>query len=80
MPTGILGSHKDQNSEQYQVKNTLSYDDAVIEWITSGHKNRMTTRVITLWRVYVPSLTTSVSTMSFLTEIMLLLKAVKSHF
>ena len=30
----------------------------------------MTTRVITLWRVHVTSLTTSVSTKGFLTEIM----------
>ena len=31
----------------------LSYDAAVIQWITSCHKNRMTTRYITLgyWRV-----------------------------
>ena len=29
----------------------LSYDVAVIQWITSGHKNRMNTRVITLNRV-----------------------------
>ena len=31
----------------------LSYDVAVIQWITSCHKNRMTTRYITLgyWRV-----------------------------
>ena len=37
-----------------------------------GHKNHMITRVIT-------SLTTSVSTMRFLVEIMLTLKAIKSH-
>ena len=31
----------------------LSYDVAVIQWLTSCHKNRMTTRYITLsyWRV-----------------------------
>ena len=46
--------------------NFLSYDVAVIQWITSCHKNRMTTRVITLWRGDVTSLTTSVSTMQFL--------------
>ena len=39
----------------------LSYDVAVIQWITSCCKNRMTTRVITLWRVDVMSLTTSTS-------------------
>ena len=47
-------------------------------WITSCHKNRMTTRVITLWRKGVTSLTSFVSTMHFLIEIMLLLKAIKS--
>ena len=46
----------------------LSYDVAVIQWITLCHKNRMTTRVITLRRERVTSLTTSVSTMRFLIE------------
>ena len=41
----------------------LSYDVAVFQWITSCHKNRMTTRVITLLREYATSLTTSVTTM-----------------
>ena len=41
----------------------LSYDVVVFQWITSCHKNRMTTRVITLLREYVTSLTTSVTTM-----------------
>ena len=41
----------------------LSYDVAVFQWITSCHKNRMTTRVLTLLREYVTSLTTSVTTM-----------------
>ena len=59
---------------------SLSYDVAVIQWITSCHKNRMTIRVITLWRVDVTSLTTFVSTMHFLTEIKLMLMAVKSIF
>ena len=58
---------------------SLSYDVAVIQWITSCHKNRMTTRVITLWHVHVASLTTSMSTMRFLIEIMFILKAIKSH-
>ena len=53
---------------------------AVIQWITSCHQNHMTTRVITLWRVHVTSLTTSVSTMRFLNEIIFVLKAIKSHF
>ena len=39
----------------------------------------MTTRVITLWRVHVTSLKTSMSTMRFLIEIMLSLEAIKSH-
>ena len=30
------------------IKKVLSYDVAVFQWITSCHKNRMTTRVITL--------------------------------
>ena len=37
-----------------ELLNTLlSYDVAVIQWLTSCHKNRMTTRYITLgyWRV-----------------------------
>ena len=58
----------------------LSYDIAVIQWITSCHKNRMTTRVKTLWRVDVTSLTTSVSTKRLLIEIMFAVKAIKSHF
>ena len=44
------------------------------------HKNRMITRVITLWHVCVMSLTTSVSAMGFHTELMFILKAKKSHF
>ena len=40
----------------------------------------MTTRVITLWRVDVTSLTTSVSTMCFLLEILSILKVIKSNF
>ena len=43
-------------------------------------KNCMTTRVLTLWRVHVTSLTTSVLTMRFLIEIMFILKPIKSHF
>ena len=48
-----------------------SYDVVVIQWITSCHKNHMNTCVITLSRVEVTSLTTSMSTMRFLAEIML---------
>ena len=58
----------------------LSYDVAVIQWIMSCHKNCMTTRVITLWRVCVTSLTTSVSTVCFHIELMSILKAIKSRF
>ena len=43
-------------------------------------QNHMTTRVITPERVNVTSLTTSVSTMSFLTEIMPILKAINPTF
>ena len=43
-------------SEGFPSYSYLSYDVAVIQWITSCHKNRMTTRVITLWRVDVTSL------------------------
>ena len=59
----------------------LSRDVAVkTYWITSCHKNRMTTRAVTIWRVDVRSLTTSVSTMRFLLEILSILKAIKSKF
>ena len=50
-----------------------------IQWITSGHKNRMATRVITLWRLHVTSLTMSVSAMRFLLEILSILKVIKSY-
>ena len=40
----------------------------------------MTTRVITLWCIYVMSLTMSLSAMGFLIEILFILKAIKSHF
>ena len=55
---------------------SFSYDVAVIQWITSSHKNGMAKRVITLWRVHITSLTTPVSTMHFLFEIMFILKVV----
>ena len=42
-------------------------------------KNCLATRVIAHWRVYVTSLTTSVSTMRFLIEIVLILKAIILH-
>ena len=56
----------------------LSYDIAVIQWITSCHKNRMSTRVITLWRIYVKPLTTSVSTMHLIIEIMFIINRAKA--
>ena len=62
------------------VYELLSYDVAVIQSITACHKNGMTTRVITLWRVDVTSLTTSISAMRFLLEILPILKAMKSYF
>ena len=58
----------------------LSYDVAIIQWITSCHKNSMTTRVIIQWLEYVKSLKTSASAMRFLIEIMFILTAIKSHF
>ena len=51
-----------------------------IQRITSCHKNRVTTCVITLWRVNVTSLTASLSTMHFLMEIKFSLNVIKSHF
>ena len=59
---------------------SLSYAVAVIQPITSCHKKSMTTCVITLWRIHLMPLTTSVSTIGFLTVIMFILKAEKSHF
>ena len=50
----------------------LAHDFSVIRFITSCHKNCMTTR----WRVYVTSLTTFMSAMRFLIEIMFTLKAI----
>ena len=50
----------------------LIYNVAGIQWIPSCHKNRMITPVITFWRVDVTSMTTSVSTMRFLLEIMII--------
>ena len=57
-----------------EAKCFLSYDVIVIQGKTSCHKNRMTIRV------QVTLLTTSVSAMRFLTEIMFSLNAIKSHF
>ena len=57
----------------------LSHDVAV-QWITSCHKNGMTTPVVTLWREHVTSLSTSMSTTRFYIEPMFILKAIKSNF
>ena len=62
-----------------QLKEILSYDVAVFQWITSCHKNRMTTRVLTLLREYVTSLTTSVTTMLIFIGNMSTFKAIKSY-
>ena len=46
-----------------KIQCTLSNDVVVLQWITSCHTSVMNTRVITLLREYVMSLTTSVTTM-----------------
>ena len=58
-------------------KDILSYDVAGFQLITSRHKNRMTTRVITLCRVHATSLTRSVPAMRFL---IVHFERGKSHF
>ena len=68
------------NSDLHTTDRTLSYDVAVFQWITSCHKNHMTTRVITLLREYVTSLTTSVTTMLIFIENMSTLRAIKFYF
>ena len=55
----------------------LSHGVTVSQWLTSCHKNRMSTRVITFWRIHVTLLTTSVSVVCFLIETVLILKAMK---
>ena len=74
----VQGVVKDGDDLQ-QLDYDLSYDVAVIQWITSCNKNRMTTHVITLWQVHATSSTTSVSTMRFSLNIAYL-KTMKSHF
>ena len=54
----------------------LSYDVAVIQWITSCHKNRVTTRAISRLRVHVTTLATSVPKTRFLLDILSSLKAI----
>ena len=62
------------------MKENLSHDVPVIQWLTPCRKNRMTTHVITLWCVRVMSFTTSVSAMHFHIELMFILKTIKSPF
>ena len=64
---------------------TLRLHIAVIQWITSCHKNRMATSVITHWREHVTSLTTSVSTIRFFfvfffVKLKFIMKAIKPYF
>ena len=61
-----------------EINKNLSHDVRVIQWIRC-HKNHMTTYVITPWRVGLTSLTTSMSIMHSLIEIMFSLKAIKFH-
>ena len=55
--TSLKKKNKKKNCDSSYKNNEkdyfLSYDVAVIQWITSCHKKRMTTRYITLgyWRV-----------------------------
>ena len=46
-----------------------------VQYITLCHKKRMTSRVLTLWRIHITSLITSMLTMRFLEEMPLNLKA-----
>ena len=62
------------------MKILLSYDVAVIQRITSCHKSCMTTRVTTLWRVDITSVTVSMSTMRSLIDIIFIFEAIKSKF
>ena len=81
MPTGKKMGQKLIDNNNYNIYNHhLSDDVTVIQWVTSCHKNRMIKRVIKFWRVDVTSLTTSVSPMRFLREILSILKAIKSSF
>ena len=82
--SGIQNEWFDKKAHQNAVNTTnftfiLSHNLAVIQWITSCRKNHMTRRVITFWRVYVTSLTTSVSAMHFLLEILSISQAIKSN-
>ena len=65
----MVTKHLQDSAVEFQLdckilqEELLSYEVAVIQLVTSCHKHRMTTGVITLWRIHVTSLATSVSTM-----------------
>ena len=68
-------SKKEKKSNSNINKIIYHMDVVVIRWRTSCYKNRMTTRVITLWRVDVASLTTYVvNNAFFLLRILLFLR------
>ena len=58
----------------------LSFDVAVIQCITLCHKNHMITHVLAFWHIYAMSFTITMSAMCYFTEIIFILKAVKSCF
>ena len=62
------------------INTNLSYDVAVIQWITSCHKNHMNTRVITILARRRNIIDNVRFNNGFLIEIMLILKAIQSHF
>ena len=66
-----------QGSIEFLLYLALSYDVAGIQWIMLCHKIRMTTCVITLWRNIIDSVSVN---SAFLIEIIIILKAIKSHF
>ena len=59
---------------------SLLYDIAVTQWITLCHRNYLTTHVITLWCINIMSLTTLMSVLHLLIDIMSDSKVIKSHF
>ena len=67
MWTTIL-TFKAQEMKTAEFANSNYYTASVILWIKSGHKNRMTIHVITLWCLHVTSLTTIMSVMHFLID------------
>ena len=62
----MMGQYTGNVSEADLIKIIVSIEDKIFYHMTSlfsCHKNHMTTRVLTLLREYVTSLTTSVTTM-----------------